>query len=489
MRTRVLERRKHLRSHRPRRRGRNVAAWPEVRCTDAAAVTTPTQPDAGACTVTSGFAVTHPSRCSLRTVSRIWVLDDPRLRQTTPRNPRQQRLTVFLIKEGLEQDAVVRAEDTLESHLVVGLGAQEDNLFVKPSVGSVPRWVGLLSPHVAGDLDGLYNSSTSAVLLVETADRLLVVTFGHGRHLIEPEAVVHDFGLKVVLNTVAYNQIKSVDARTVDELTLHTRRDVSRDSSFGAFGLDVATDLVRAVTGTTTREGLEGRLTGSDALALNSRVQVPGLPLLGERLLRAYNEDSYKRHFDFIDHLRAVKDPAVISDLDDALVEALRAREIDNLHLAVPEPLNWLDVAGFRFSSERQSTDRELDSDPRISVYLETRPLEELSLNHLRGDQVEAMRADDDTRKLQGWSVYRCIVFEIERSGELYTLSAGQWYRVSLSFKDEVYAFANSLQPLDLELPDADDGSSEGDHGNSRLMSSRAELVAAPQRRGHRCRA
>jgi uncharacterized protein (TIGR04141 family) len=71
------------------------------------------------------------------------------------------------------------------------------------------------------------------------------------------------------------------------------------------------------------------------------------------------------------------------------------------------------------------------------------------------------MRADDDTRKLQGWSVYRCIVFEVEQHGELYTLSAGQWYRVSLSFKDDVYAFANGLSRIDVELPDADDGSTE----------------------------
>jgi uncharacterized protein (TIGR04141 family) len=379
----------------------------------------------------------------------------------TPRKPRQQRLTAFLIKENLDRDAVIRAKDTLESHHVAGLGGDEDNLFIKPSVGSAPRWVALLRPHVAGDLAGLYNSSTSAVLLVETADRLLALTFGHGRHLIEPEAVVQDFGLKVVLNTVAYNQIKSVDARTVDELTLHTRRDVSRDSSFGAFGLDVATDLVRAVTGTTSREGLAGRITGSDALALNSRAQVPELPELGEKLLGAYAEENYKRHFDFIDHLRSVKDPAVGGDLDDPLVEALRTRDIDNLHLAVPEPLNWLDVAGFRFSTERRDTERDLDSDPRISVYLETRPPEELSLDRLKSDQVEAMRADDDTRKLQGWSVYRCIVFEVEQHGELYTLSAGQWYRVSLSFKDDVYAFANGLSRIDVELPDADDGSTE----------------------------
>src|SRR4051794_19814458 len=107
-----------------------------------------------------------------------------------PRRSRQQRLTIFLIKDGLDRELVVRGQDTLESYRVAGLGGGRDSLFVKPSAGSAPSWVQLLRPHVDGTLDGLRNASTSAVLLVETAGRLLALTFGHGRHLIEPEAVV-----------------------------------------------------------------------------------------------------------------------------------------------------------------------------------------------------------------------------------------------------------------------------------------------------------
>ena len=50
-----------------------------------------------------------------------------------PPQPRQQRLTVFLIKGGLDLAAVIRGRDGLESHLVGDLGSQDDNLFVKAS--------------------------------------------------------------------------------------------------------------------------------------------------------------------------------------------------------------------------------------------------------------------------------------------------------------------------------------------------------------------
>jgi uncharacterized protein (TIGR04141 family) len=153
----------------------------------------------------------------------------------------------------------------------------------------------------------------------------------------------------------------------------------------------------------------------------------------------------------------------VIADLDDALVEALRGRDIDNLHLAVPETLPWIDVRGFRFTSEPRNDAREPESDPRISVYLETREPEELSLDRLRADRVKALSADDD-RVLDDWPVYRCIVFELEQGGKLYSLSAGQWYRVGSRFKDDVYDFVNNLPRLGLDPPDAENGRRESDY-------------------------
>lgn len=384
---------------------------------------------------------------------------------------RQLRLTFFLLKEGRAADNVVRGSNALTAMQVPGLGleSEEPNLFIKRSNVSVPRWATRLAQHADGDLTtGLLSASASAVLLiavpgVEDTPRLMALTFGHGRHLIEPDAIVHDFGLRVVLNTVAYDKIKSVDAKTVDELTRHSRLDVSRDASFGAFGLDVTTDLVRSVTGTTDRVGLAGRLTGSDSLALNSKLDVPDFPGLGAALLEAYREDTYKEHFDFIDHLRTEKDPDSVAALDDALVEALRTRELDRLHLAVPEPVDWLQVAGFRFSSNRGDAAADFDSDPRISVYLPTRE-NDLSLDRLKQDRVEAMSADDDSGVYGTWPVYRCVVFETNRNGQLYTLTGGQWYRVSLSFQQQVNDYADALPRLDIDLPDADDDCSEADY-------------------------
>ncbi len=357
----------------------------------------------------------------------------------------------------MKRNAALRDEKALSSHVIPALAAGTESLFVASKQPHPPSWLAYLSTYVTGDLPTLFAASSSAVLFVEASGRLFAITFGQGRHLINAEAFESDFGLKVVLNTVAPDQLKSVDAKTIDETTMHTRRDVSRDSSFAAFGLDVSRDLLRAVTGTPQDKTLGPRLTGSDALGLHTRASVPQLPGLAARLLTAYESDDYKEHFDFIDFLRPEKRPGRVRELEERLVEALRRREIDDVHLAAPEPLDWLDIDGFRFST--QPSDQPTANDPRISEYLDTREPEEIAVKTLKEDRMVALRASDG--QPQGtWQVLRCIVYQTEVDDELYVLSGGDWFRINLDFKDRVYAEVGRLARLD-GLPEADSGTDE----------------------------
>jgi uncharacterized protein (TIGR04141 family) len=268
------------------------------------------------------------------------------------RKPRLEKLTFYLLGQEVARADVLREPDSLTGYRVPALSSTEDSLYLPESFPKRPRWAAFLDQHVSPALPELRTASASGVLLLEASGRLFAVTFGpRGRHLLDPEAFEQDFGLRVVLNTVAPDQLKSVDARTIEETTLHTRRDVSRDSSLSAFGLDVSRDLLRSVTGTPRDTTLAHRLTGADALGLETRAQVPDLPALAKRLLTEYQSTDYRENFEFIDHLRPEKDPARIRRLDELLVEAMRTGEITDAHLAAPETLDWLALGGFEFSS------------------------------------------------------------------------------------------------------------------------------------------
>jgi uncharacterized protein (TIGR04141 family) len=372
------------------------------------------------------------------------------------RKPRLQKLTISLLKPEFSREDALRDPDALTGYRVRELDAAVDSFFVQAAPPHPPRWARYLEGHVSPGLDDVVAASSSAVLLVQAGDRLFAVTFGQGRYLLEAEAFEHDFGLRVVLNRVAPDQLKSVDARTIDETTLHTRRDVSRESSFSAFALDVSRDLLRAVTGTPTDPSLAHRMTGSDSLGIETRAQIPELPALLGELLVAYQDTAYKTNFEFIDYLRPEKNPGRIRDLDAKLVDALQSGEITDAHVAAPETLDWVELDGFRFSTVADPEQR--DSDPRISTYRETRPDRELDLSTLKSDRLIATRSDGQT--LAEWPVYRCVVYQVEYEDYLYVLTGGQWFRVDLEYKNRIYARVAALERL-TGLPDADAGTTE----------------------------
>jgi uncharacterized protein (TIGR04141 family) len=391
-------------------------------------------------------------------------------------------LSIFLLKETVEgpRDAVRDAE-ALAWYDVRDL---DGVVATQPTTPKTPWWVEYLAPHLAGaeTLESLRNASTRALLILRAAERHFAFAFGQGRHLLDADSYEQDFGLRVVLNTVDADQLKSVDSRTFDELTLHTRRDLSQGSSLSAFGLDVTRDLLRAVTGPPRDPAVGHRASGADALALLTRAQLDQLPALCERLLAAYGADDYKERFGWIDQLRRVRDPELVERLNEHLVERIRNEELVDIHLAPPEPMPWDRLEGFTYSRRR---DEPLDPDPRITSYLEgVRSIDELDVKKLKRDRVMAISSETQL-PLEAWQVYRCVVYEAREDDLLYALVAGHWYEVSASFADEVMRFAESLPELELPMPDAAEAIREDEYNRQAAealgaLNMDTELVRTP---------
>lgn len=375
------------------------------------------------------------------------------------RGPKLQKLTLSLVKEGVGRDSALRNRDALFAYRIPALDPDVDSLFTAARPPTAPSWKHYLEPYVDGPLEDLRTASASGVLIFEAAGRLFAATFGQGRHLLDPEIFEQDFGLRVVLNSVAPDQLKSVDAKTIDETTVHTRRDVSQDSALATFGLDLSHDLLRAVTGTPADESLAQRLTGSDALGIQTRAQVPELPELASRLLDTYFSQAYREHFDFIDHLRVEKSASRLRELEEQLVQALTTREIDDVHLAAPETLDWLDLEGFQFSRRSRNPEPILN-DPKITAYLDHRKDEGITIESLKRDRLYAIRTSTE-EPMAAWPIFRCLVYQVELESRLFVLSAGEWFRVDLAYRNQVYADVLGLAEFQ-GLPDADIGTDEG---------------------------
>lgn len=117
------------------------------------------------------------------------------------------------------------------------------------------------------------------------------------------------------------------------------------------------------------------------------------------------------------------------------MLTEISAGRTDRCWLAVPEPIEWKRIAGFRYA---KSSRRALVHDMAFKTFLEDSHIEpnDLTVEFLQRHKIFAVDADDVVQ--YGWPAYRCIYCEIERSGATYLLSGGHWYRVSPTFVDQV---------------------------------------------------
>jgi uncharacterized protein (TIGR04141 family) len=89
---------------------------------------------------------------------------------------------------------------------------------------------------------------------------VFALTFGYDRTTLNPECYEENFGLRVVLNTVDPEKLRSVDAQSLDAAPVYQRNQASVATSFGNFDLDIEQDIIYAATGISKKHRSENKL-------------------------------------------------------------------------------------------------------------------------------------------------------------------------------------------------------------------------------------
>ncbi|WP_437731167.1 TIGR04141 family sporadically distributed protein [Sorangium sp. So ce1335] len=334
-----------------------------------------------------------------------------------------------------------------------------------------PAWVDLLNEGVRSTLS-LVNATSSAVLLVETSQRFFAISFGYGSNLLRQELIERDFGLKVALNTVDPDALRSVDMHTMEDLTLHTRRQASMGSRLPTFGLDVTRDLMRSVTGRPRDPNIGRQVTGSDALVLNAEIAFTGIGVKCDRLLHEYGKKDYLKEFAFVDYVRKIRDTNLGGELDQLLIQELRAGTSTNAYLAAPKPIEWDRFAAFNYSTEGHADDH---PDLDLAHYLGTIDTGALSISKIRRDRVGVKYADADVTR-EKWSIYDALVYEVTHKDTLYALSAGEWYVIEPSYARRIESDIKQIPTSGLKLPAANPDEVEKDY-NERVSATMKDIA------------
>lgn len=398
--------------------------------------------------------------------------------------PRKQRFNILLLKEEV-LDGSDALKDTQQALALNAFPLKDElpftgTLYLKNTAPRPPAWQRFIEEGTAERLAGLFNQSSSALLVLESDNRLFCVSYGHARHWIDDDKIERRFGLIVTLNSV--EKIRSVDIQQIDTITRSTRTQTSRYAELENFGLDVRRDLMRSVTGEPDDQAFASQLTGADNLILCAAVSFHELGAKCSEALRRYRLLNYRERYPWIDHLRQVRDPIVTRRLDDALSESLRGGNLDKLFLAPPRVIDPQLHEGFRFTNEARDAPHRPDID--IESFLSLVPdKEQLSVESLkRKYKVEHFHTDRQAF-VDRFSVYDAIVFETEAAGAVYSLTCGEWFEIEGGYAQEVEREIRGLPHAhEIDLPSAVPGEHERDYNARAARDSAGYLLLLDRR-------
>lgn len=365
----------------------------------------------------------------------------------------KNKLSIYLIKDEYQDAAaIIDAIDSLESSQI----AEGLTLFYGDSHLYKPKWlVSFFGEKVPEDA-AIFNASSKAILVatvdIAGKDRIFCIPFGQGRHLMNSGVWEESFGLRVTLNAVDPNFLRSIEKTNMSSVPKHASEQISRDGAAADFGIDIEQDLVRAVTGKSKEELFGLTITGKDSLHVSVRIDTTNIKEFLRACFEKFLSEEYKTDFGWIDQISEIKDAQLNEDLNNELLERINVQDLEKTWMAVPEIINWEDVAGFKY---RDSTrDQELD-DVDLPEFLNSLPdPAQISIDLLKNKRVHCFSASTE-QLLHKWPVYNCIYSEITKDDKTYLLNNGKWYQIDADFAERVNSEYETLRnsSSSLELP------------------------------------
>jgi len=349
---------------------------------------------------------------------------------------RKYKLSIFLFKEECDSPKdTLKDEKSLTKYVIKGHKEEEMALYVKGSKSFLPKWLAFFEGFLTQKIENVFNSSSSAVLLLKHDKRIFAFAFGYGRGFLNLNLVEDNFGLKVALNSIDADKIRSVDIKNLDTVVRHSKVQTSQVGTVDNFGLNIDRDILNAVTGLSNEPALGKQISGAVSLHLSVAVKIDTLSALCKILLKKFSENTYKEYFPWVDHISEVKNKAFTEELDGLLVKAIHDKNFEQLFLAIPEIIDWEQVQGFKY----KESDEEIKEDVHIEDVLppEDEVKEKVNVGWLERKSVLCVGADNEAI-IHEWSLYNCINYELKKDKETFLLTSGKWFRIDTAYVDFV---------------------------------------------------
>lgn len=388
------------------------------------------------------------------------------------------KLTFYLFNESVDNfdDALdltkLEGEDSFREISLADDVPFEAKAYFQQNRRTQPKWLDFIKDYVEINDEEVFNTTNSFLLLIKSENRIFAISQGFGFTALNRKKLERGFGLRVVLNEINPQKIKSVDARNIDTTTKQKKVYINKNSPLYEFDFDFDADLINILSGQPGDEALARKLAGSDSLSLTADIEFSNLGEKCSQLLNSFNKEIYRQNFPFIDYLRIVKDEELVSQLEEVLKTNINNRSHEKLMLAYPEIPDFEQIDNFKIWSGHENDYVEDVDLAKLYGFLDKFELgcdtENIHLIGLNSNEQAV------TKK---FSLHDFIVFETTFSGTRYLLSLNQWFELADDYVERINQELTTIpETASGFLPALHYGSRE-DTYNSSVVEGRTDIV------------
>lgn len=130
------------------------------------------------------------------------------------------------------------------------------------------------------------------------------------------------------------------------------------------------------------------------------------------------------------------------------LVKNINEKNFDKVWAAVPENIEWENISDFRYKQSKPGFD-DIEIQHVVELFKDSIIP---NIDSLKSKKVYAMSVDGYD-SLYDWSIYNCLIAEIEYNGNAYCLNFGKWYKVDKDFVGSINNYYKSIEISGIEFP------------------------------------
>lgn len=360
---------------------------------------------------------------------------------------KSNKITIYLIKEGINY------EEVLKDYAYKNILREDENsiTYYYPTRKNRPEW--LISYFNETKEVEISNSHAKVIslhkLTIDGKEKIFAIPFGNGKSLLNDDVIEEQFGIKILLNSVPKDGFRQLnvanyggDHRTKSEQT-------PKKTDISEFGFDIYSDFLRKATAKSEEELFnKNTITGGDLFSVSVPVTINDVNSFLITCYNRYNSDKYKENFSWLDNIKEVKEKTTKQLLNEELLKTINARDFDKVWTAVPEIVDWEDISDFRFRTSQPGFD-DIEICQVMNLFKDGFAP---SIETLKSRKVFAMSVDGD-ESLYDWSIYNCLIAEIEYNNNAYCLNFGKWYKVDRDFVSSINDYYNSISLSNIIFP------------------------------------